>query len=48
MTLVKRKEVRYLYHEQEALWNKLFTEYFSVKELEELSRKNIVQGWFAV
>ncbi len=48
MTLVKRKEIRYLYHEQEALWNKIFTEYFSVKQLEELSRKNIVQGWFAV
>ncbi len=48
MTLVKRKEVRYLYHEQEALWNKIFSDYFSVKELEELSRKNIVRGWFAV
>lgn len=48
MTLVKRKEVRYLYHEQEALWNKIFTEYFSEKQLEELSRKNIVRGWFAV
>lgn len=48
MTLVKRKEVRYLYHEQEALWNKIFADYFSVKELEDMSRKNIVQGWFAV
>lgn len=48
MTLVKRKEVRYLYHEQEALWNKIFMDYFSVKELEDMSRKNIVQGWFAV
>lgn len=48
MTLVKRKEVKYLYHEQEALWNKIFTEYFSVRTLEELSRKNIVRGWFAV
>lgn len=48
MTLVKQKQVKYLYHEQEALWNKIFTDYFSVKELEDMSRRNIVQGWFAV
>ena len=48
MTLVKRKAVKYLYHEQEALWNKIFTDYFSARELEEMSRQNIVRGWFAV
>ena len=48
MTLVKRKQVKYLYHEQEALWNKIFTEYFGIRALEELSRINIVRGWFAV
>lgn len=48
MTLVKRKEVRYLYHEQEALWNEIFTEYFSVKELEARTKRHIVEGWFEV
>lgn len=48
MTLVKRKEVRYLYHEQEALWNEIFTEYFSVKELEARTKRHIVDGWFEV
>lgn len=48
MTLVKQKQVKYLYHEQEALWNKIFVDYFSVKKLEGMSRTNIVQGWFAV
>ncbi len=48
MTLVKRKSVRYLYHEQEALWNKIFIDYFGVRKLEEMSRKNIVKGWFEV
>ncbi len=48
MTLVKRKSIRYLYHEQEALWNKLFIEYFGVRKLEDMSRKNIVKGWFEV
>ncbi len=46
MTLVKRKSIRYLYHEQEALWNKIFIEYFGVRRLEDMSRKNIVKGWF--
>lgn len=48
MTLVKQKTVRYLYHEQEALWNKIFIEYFSAEKLETLSKQNIVKGWFEV
>ncbi len=49
MALVKEKElVKYLYHQQEALWNKIFTSYFSEQELEELSKKYIIQGWFEV
>jgi len=48
MTLVKRKKMRYLYHEQEALWNKLFMSYFSEQELEKMARTHIVEGWFAV
>lgn len=49
MSLVKQKEMaRYLYHHQEALWNKIFIEYFGEEKLEQLSGDNIVRGWFEV
>ena len=48
MTLVKQKAVRYLYHEQEALWNRIFEGYFSVDLLEKLSMEHIVEGSFEV
>lgn len=48
MTLVKRREIKYLYHAQEALWNRIFTDYFSARKLEDMSRANIVRGWFSV
>jgi len=49
MALVKRKElIKYLYHQQEAMWNKIFIHYFSMAKLEEMSRKFILKGWFEV
>ena len=49
MSLVKEKElVKYLYHHEESLWNKIFIEYFSVEKLEECAKKNIIRGWFEV
>lgn len=49
MSLVKQKELaKYLYHHQEALWNKIFVEYFNLEKLEKLSKDNIVRGWFEV
>ncbi len=49
MALVKEKElVKYLYHQQEALWNEIFAGYFGEKALEEYSRKYIINGWFEV
>lgn len=49
MALVKQKElVKYLYHHQEALWNKIFSEYFGFNELEERSKKHLIQGWFEI
>lgn len=49
MALVKQKEMaKYLYHHQEALWNKIFIEYFGNDKLEIVSRDNIVKGWFEV
>ncbi len=49
MSLVKRKELaKYLYHQQEALWNKIFIEYFGLAELEKKSKNYIIRGWFEV
>ena len=47
ISLLKEKELsRYLYHHQEALWNKIFTEYFGNQKLEELIADNIIKGYF--
>ncbi|MFA6365464.1 MAG: hypothetical protein WCW78_03625 [Candidatus Paceibacterota bacterium] len=49
MSLVKRHEdVRFLYHHQEALWNEVFMQYFSRKELEEYSKKHLIRGYFEI
>jgi len=49
MALVKQKElIKYLYHHQEALWNKIFSDYFGEKLLDAYSKKYIFQGWFEV
>jgi len=45
MSLVKEKEmIKYLYHHQEALWNKIFSEYFSKEKMEEIIKENLLQG----
>lgn len=49
MALVKERELaKYLYHQEEALWNKIFMSYFSEQELESFTKKYIIQGWFEV
>ncbi|MEK7144143.1 MAG: hypothetical protein AAB820_02320 [Patescibacteria group bacterium] len=49
MSLVKEKElVKYLYHHQESLWNKIFCEYFGEEKMEALMKENIVKGWFEI
>ncbi len=49
MSLVKEKElVKYLYHHQEALWNKIFTEYYDVATLEKMAKEHIINGWFEI
>lgn len=49
MSLVKEKElVKYLYHHQEALWNKIFIEYFGEEKMEETMKENIIRGYFEV
>lgn len=49
MSLVKQKEmVKYLYHQEEALWNKIFIEFFNRPMLEEYARKYLLQDFFEV
>lgn len=49
MSLVKEKEmIKYLYHHQEALWNKIFISYFGREKFEELIKENFIKGWFEV
>ncbi len=49
MGLVKEKEmIKYLYHHQEALWNKIFVSYFGQEKMEELIKENLIKGWFEV
>lgn len=45
MTLVKRDQIKYLYHQQEALWNKIFIEYFGREKMNELIEENIIKGY---
>jgi hypothetical protein len=45
MSLVLKGDVKYLYHQQEALWNKIFIEYFSRDEMNQLVDENIIKGY---
>ncbi|MBI4691986.1 MAG: hypothetical protein HY773_00870 [Candidatus Terrybacteria bacterium] len=46
MSLFQEKEmVKYLYHHQEALWNKIFTAFFGEKKMEELIIENFDKGF---
>lgn len=45
MSLVKKDQIKYLYHQQEALWNKIFIEYIGRDKLEELIEENIINGF---
>jgi hypothetical protein len=49
MSLVMKKElVKYLYHHQEALWNKIFTEYMGEDQLEKFSKDYLLEGHFEI
>jgi len=45
MSLVRVSGSFYLYHQQEALWNKIFIEYMGRERMEELIAENIVSGF---
>ena len=48
MSLVKKGEVKYLYHQQEALWNKIFIEYLGREKVNELIEENIIEGFIKI
>ena len=49
MALVQRKElIKYLSHQQEALWNKIFAGYFGRRAVEDYCQKYILKGWFEI
>jgi hypothetical protein len=49
MSLVQKRElIKYRYHHQEALWNKIFSSYFDVPTMEKQMQENILKGWFAI
>ena len=46
MSLVKKKEmIKYLYHHQEALWNKIFTEFVGEEKMEQMIIDNFEKGY---
>ena len=45
MSLVKKGQVKYLYHQQEALWNKIFSEYVGRERMNELIEEDIINGF---
>jgi hypothetical protein len=48
MSLVKRGEVKYLYHQQEAMWNHIFSEYLGRDQMNKLTEENIIKGFIEV
>lgn len=45
MSLVKKGEVKYLYHQQEAMWNYIFSAYMGRDRMNELMEENIIKGF---
>jgi len=45
MSLVKKGEVKYLYHQEEALWNKIFSGYMGREKMDQLIEEHIIDGF---
>jgi hypothetical protein len=45
MSVVKKGQIKYLYHQQEALWNKIFSEYMGREKMNGLIEENIIKGF---
>ena len=49
MSLVMEKQmIKYLYHHQEALWNKIFISHLGEDRVAYFIKKNIIRGWFEI
>ncbi|MEK7187389.1 MAG: hypothetical protein AAB691_00905 [Patescibacteria group bacterium] len=49
MSLVQQKEmIKYLYHHEETLWNKIFTAYLGDEEIEKRAREHLLTGFFKI
>ena len=49
MSLVMEKQmIKYLYHHQEALWNKIFISHLGEDRVADFIKKNIIRGWFEI
>ncbi len=44
MSLSDQTKKKYLYHQREALWNRMYVEYFGADKLEEFCKEHIIQG----
>lgn len=45
MSLVEKETAKHLYHHQEAMWNKIFIEYFNRPELNRLIEEHLIDGF---
>lgn len=45
MSLVKKGHIKYLYHHQEALWNKIFSEYMGRETMNRMIEESIIKGF---
>lgn len=45
MSLVEKDQIKYLYHQQEAMWNKIFSEYMGRETMNRMIEENIVRGF---
>jgi len=45
MSLVKKGEIKYLYHQEEAMWNKIFFEYLGREQMDRLVEEHIIDGF---
>ena len=48
MSLIKKGETKYLYHQEEALWNKIFIEYMGRDKMNRLIEENIIKGYITL
>lgn len=45
MSLVKKGHIKYLYHHQEALWNKIFSEYMGRETMNRMIEESLIKGF---